>query len=303
MAAKGLGRGLGKGLDALIPPEEVPVTKQESTKKEKKSEGGVEYVKLSMVEPNPNQPRKTFTEDELQELSDSIKQHGMIQPILVQDRNDHYEIIAGERRWRASRLAGLKEVPVIIGHYTEKQILEISLIENIQRKDINSIEEAFAYKRLMTEFSMTQDEIADSVSKSRTAITNTIRLLKLSDKVQEMVITDMISSGHARALLAIEDPELQYQVALKVFDEKLSVRDIEKYVKELNNPKPVKSDEKRKELDFIYKDLEEKLKISLGTKVAIHAKDMEKGKIEIEYFSQEELERLTDFLMGLKEED
>ncbi len=303
MAAKGLGRGLGKGLDALIPPEEVPVTKQENSKKEKKSAGGVEYVKLSMVEPNPNQPRKTFTEDELQELSDSIKQHGMIQPILVQDRNDHYEIIAGERRWRASRLAGLKEVPVIIGHYTEKQILEISLIENIQRKDINSIEEAFAYKRLMTEFSMTQDEIADSVSKSRTAITNTIRLLKLSEKVQEMVIADMISSGHARALLAIEDPELQYQTALKVFDEKLSVRDIEKYVKELNNPKPVKDVEKKKELDFIYKDLEEKLKISLGTKVAIHAKDTEKGKIEIEYFSQQELERLTDFLMGLKEEE
>lgn len=293
-------RGLGKGLEALIPVEEVPVEK-ESVKKQ--NAGGVEYVKIGKVEPNPNQPRKTFNEDELQELADSIKLHGVIQPILVQNRKDHYEIIAGERRWRASRIAGLKEVPVIVRNYTEKQILEISLIENLQRKDINAIEEAIAYKRLMTEFDMTQDEIADSVSKSRVAITNTVRLLKLCDDVQQMIINDMISSGHARALLAIEDPEEQYTAALKVFDEKLSVRDVEKYVRNLNNPKDKESDSKKNtELDFIYRDMEEKLKISLGTKVAIHAKDNEKGKIEIDYYSKEDFERLTDFFMGIKEE-
>ncbi len=291
-------RGLGKGLDALIPPEAVPVKKKKETTE--KSGNGVEYVKLSKVEPNPKQPRRIFNEDELQELADSIQHHGMIQPILVQDRKDHYEIIAGERRWRAARLAELKEVPVIVGHYTEKQILEISLIENIQRKDINPIEEAIAYRRLMTEFKMTQDEIAESMGKSRVAITNTIRLLKLSEKVQEMIETDMISSGHARALLAIEDPELQYQTAMRAFDEKLSVRDIEKLVKELSKPPVIKPE--KPELDFLYKDLEEKLKITLGTKVAIHAKDTEKGKIEIEYFSAEELERLTECLLGIKEE-
>lgn len=296
-------RGLGKGLEALIPVEkEVPVEKNENVKK---GTGGVEYVKIGKVEPNPNQPRKTFDEDELQELADSIKLHGVIQPILVQDRKDHYEIIAGERRWRASRLAGLKEVPVIIGEYTEKEILEISLIENVQRKDINSIEEAIAYKRLMTEFNMTQDEVAETVSKSRVAITNTIRLLKLCDDVQQMVINDMISSGHARALLAIEDPAEQYTVALKVFDEKLSVREVEKYVRNLGKQQEKNNDKtaENKELDFIYRDIEEKLKMSLGTKVAIHAKDNEKGKIEIEYYSREDFDRLTDLFMGVKEDE
>lgn len=294
-------RGLGKGLEALIPVEkEVPVEKDENVKK---NADGVEYVKIGKVEPNPNQPRKTFNEDELQELADSIKLHGVIQPILVQDRKDHYEIIAGERRWRASRLAGLKEVPVIIRDYTEKEILEISLIENVQRKDINSIEEAIAYKRLMTEFNMTQDEIAESVSKSRAAIANTVRLLNLCDDVQQMIINDMISSGHARALLAIEDPAEQYNIALRVFDEKLSVRDVEKLVRNLKNPKEKKEKTGSKELDYIYRDIEEKLKISLGTKVAIHAKDNEKGKIEIEYYSKEDLERLTDFFMGVKEDE
>ncbi|MBR6452421.1 MAG: ParB/RepB/Spo0J family partition protein [Lachnospiraceae bacterium] len=286
-------RGLGKGLDALIPAEAVPVNKENS--KSNKKMNGLEYVKIRLVEPNPNQPRKIFNEDDLQELADSIKEHGVIVPIVVQDRKDHYEIIAGERRWRASQRAGLKEVPVIIKNCTEKEILTLSLIENLQRKDINSIEEAAAYKRLMTEFKMTQDEIAESVSKSRTAITNTIRLLKLSDKVQEMLIEDMISSGHARALLAIEDPEEQYTVAQKVFDEKLSVRDIEKYVRGMSEGKKSgKKEKENTELDFLYRDLEEKLKISLGTKVSIHAKDSEKGKIEIDYYSKEDLERLTD---------
>ncbi len=295
-------RGLGKGLDALIPQETVPVKKTSGKTNTKKGEG-VEYVKISSVEPNPNQPRKTFNEDDLQEPADSIKQHNIIQPILVQDRKDHYEIIAGERRWRAARIAGLKEVPVIIRNYTEKQILEVSLIENEQRKDINSIEEAVAYKRLMTEFGMTQDEIAETLSKSRVAVTNTIRLLKLTNQVQEMVINDMITPGHARALLAIEDAEEQYNLALRVFDEKLSVRDIEKYVKKRNDPKAKEDPEKNKEQDYIYRDLEEKLKIALGTKVAIHAKDKEKGKIEIEYYSKEDLERLTDLFMGVEESE
>ncbi len=296
-------RGLGKGLDALIPQEKVPV-KKEDNKGEKKKGSSVEYVKISMVEPNPEQPRRTFNEDELQELADSIKQHGVIQPILVQDKKnkDHYMIIAGERRWRASRLAGLKEVPVIIGNYTPKEILEISLIENLQRKDINTIDEAIAYKRLMTEFKMTHDEIAERVSKSRTAITNTIRLLNLCDQVQEMVINEMISPGHARALLAIENPEDQYRVAMDAFDNKLSVRDIEKLVKTLNDPAKKEEKKKKEEFDYLYRDLEEKMKISLGTKVSIHAKDPEKGKIEIEYYSKEELERLSDFLMGVTEE-
>ena len=290
-------KGLGKGLDALIPQETVHVKKEKSTTSTKQGEG-LEYVKISLVEPNPNQPRKTFNEDDLQDLADSIKQHSIIQPILVQDRKDHYEIIAGERRWRAARIAGLKEVPVIVRNYTEKQILEVSLIENEQRKDINSIEEAVAYKRLMTEFKMTQDEIAETLSKSRVAITNTIRLLKLTDRVQDMVINDMISPGHARALLAIEDPEEQYNLAMRVFDEKLSVRDIEKYVKKRNDPVKEKADAKNTEQDFIYTDLEEKLKIALGTKVAIHAKDKEKGKIEIDYYSKEDLERLTDLFLN-----
>ncbi|MBR3643851.1 MAG: ParB/RepB/Spo0J family partition protein [Parasporobacterium sp.] len=296
-------RGLGKGLDALIPQETVPV-KKEDHKAEKKNNDGVEYVKISLVEPNPDQPRRTFNEDELQELADSIKQFGVIQPILVQDKKnkDHYMIVAGERRWRASRIAGLKEVPVIIRNYTAKEILEISLIENLQRKDINTIDEAIAYKRLMTEFKMTHDEIAERVSKSRTAITNTIRLLNLSDQVQEMVINDMISPGHARALLGIENPEEQYNVALKVFDEKLSVRDIEKLVKKLNDPTKKEETKDHSEFDYLYRDLEEKMKISLGTKVSIRAKDAEKGKIEIEYYSKDELERLSDFLMGIAEE-
>lgn len=290
-------RGLGKGLDALIPQETVPVKKENAKTKTKKGEG-VEYVKISLVEPNPKQPRKTFDEDDLQDLAESIGNDGIIQPILVQDRKDHYEIIAGERRWRASRIAGLKEVPVIVRDYTEEQILKISLIENMQRKDLNPIEEALAYKRLQDEFGRTQDEIAESMSKSRVAITNTMRLLNLTEKVQEMVVDERISSGHARALLAIEDPEEQYNIALKVFDEKWSVREIEKYIKNRNKPK---KEEKNTELDFIFTDLEEKLKIALGTKVAIHAKDKEKGKIEIEYYSKEDLERLTDIFMGTAE--
>ena len=233
--------GLGKGLDSLIPDMNVGSTstpKAETKIVEKVVEKPVEVkVKLSKIEPNKEQPRKNFDEDALIELSESIKQHGMLQPILVQERKGYYEIIAGERRWRAAKLAGLKEVPVIIKKFTEQQIVEISLIENIQRENLNPIEEAIAYKRLLTEFNLKQDEVAERVSKSRTAVTNSMRLLKLEERVQQMVIEGKISTGHARALLGIEDAEIQYQAACKVFDEKLSVREVEKLVKSMNTPK------------------------------------------------------------------
>lgn len=292
MAAK----GLGKGIDMLIPP--VPTDSKKVKKEDIVNGEAPTYVKITKVEPNKEQPRKRFSEDELQELSDSIKLFGVIQPLLVQDRKDHYEIIAGERRWRAAKLAGLKEVPVIIRNYTEQEIVEVSLIENIQREDLNPIEEALAYKKLLTEFHLKQDEVAERVSKSRTAVTNSMRLLKLNEKVQQMVIEEMISSGHARALLAIEDQEQQYIIAQKVFDEKLTVRDIEKLVKDMNNPKKPKKKETVTH-DFIHRDLEEKMKMSLGTKVQIVAKDDNKGKIEIEYYSKEDLDRISELLTNV----
>ena len=295
-AARGLGKGLGKGLDALIPPSSNESTKAKAPEVVKEAEQGNEtIVKITKVEPNKEQPRKNFDEDALLELSDSIKQFGVIQPIVVQDRKDHYEIIAGERRWRAAKLAGLKEVPVIIKNYTEQEIVEISLIENIQRQDLNPIEEAQAYKRLLTEFNLKQDEVAERVSKSRTAVTNSMRLLKLCDEVQQMVIDDMLTTGHARALLAIEDPKEQYTVAQKVFDEKLSVRDVEKLVKNLHKPaKPKKLDDKT--LEIIYRDIEEKMKQALSTKVAISAKGEGAGKIEIEFYSHDDLDRLIELI-------
>ena len=297
MAAKGLGKGLGKGLDTLIPSVNSMNTNKQSgsDQSEGEKESGV-MVKITKVEPNREQPRKNFDEDALLELSDSIKQYGVLQPILVQDRKDHYEIIAGERRWRAAKLAGLKEVPVIIRDLTEKEILEISLIENIQRENLNPIEEALAYKELLTKFELKHDEIAERVSKSRAAITNSMRLLKLSEEVQRMVIEEKISTGHARALLAIEDPELQYEYAQKIFDEKLSVRDVEKLIKKMNKPERAKKEKTGKNLDFIYQDIEEKLKSSLGTKVAVVPKENGAGKIEIEFFSHEDLDRILELL-------
>lgn len=230
-------------------------------------------------------------------MADSIKQFGLLQPILVQDRKTHYEIIAGERRWRAAKLAGLKEVPVIIRDYTEQEIVEISLIENIQREDLNPIEEAQAYKKLLTEFNLKQDEVAERVSKSRTAVTNSMRLLKLCDEVQQMIIDDMISTGHARALISIEDPEQQYTIAQRVFDEKLSVRDVEKLVKDLNKPqKPKKEVVEDKSLDIIYQDVEEKLKQSLGTKVSIASKGNGAGKLEIEFYTHDDLDKIIELL-------
>ena len=296
-------KGLGKGLDSLIPDNKsiksVTSEKSAEVKNEADIKEGVLTMKINEVEPNRDQPRKNFDEDALLELSDSIKQFGVLQPLLVRKRKDYYEIIAGERRWRAAKLAGVKEVPVIVKEYTNQEILEIGLIENIQRENLNPIEEAIAYKRLLEEFNLKQDEVAERVSKSRTAVTNSMRLLKLSDKVQQMIIDDMISTGHARALLAIDDPELQYTLANKIFDEKLSVRETEKLVKEIKNPKKPK-EKKVIENTFIYQDLEEKMKSVFGTKVSIASKGKGKGKIEIEYYSDDELEHLFDMMMSIK---
>lgn len=291
-------RGLGKGIDALIPDSiSADVKKKKTGDNDNAGKEAETIIKITKIEPNREQPRKNFDEDALQELADSIKQFGLLQPILVQDRKTYYEIIAGERRWRAAKLAGLKEVPVIIRDYTEQEIVEISLIENIQREDLNPIEEALAYKRLLTEFNLKQDEVAEKVSKSRTAVTNSMRLLKLCDKVQQMIIDDMISTGHARALIMIEDPEQQYAIAQKVFDEKLSVREVEKLVKDLNKPEKVKKEAViDKSLDVIYQDVEEKLKQRLGTKVSISSKGNGSGKLEIEFYTNDDLEKIVDLL-------
>lgn len=296
-------KGLGKGLDSLIPDNKPAKKNTETVQKaeEKKEEmkDGVQMMKISMIEPNREQPRKKFEEDALLELADSIKLHGVLQPLLVRKIKDYYEIIAGERRWRAAKLAGIKEVPVIVKEYSEQEIVEIRLIENIQRENLNPIEEAIAYKRLLKEFHLKQDEIAERVSKSRTAVTNSMRLLKLNSKVQQMVIDDMISTGHARALLALEDEEQQYTIANKIFDEKLSVRETEKLIKILKNPKKTAKKEKI-EHTFIYENLEEKMKGIMGTKVNVNPKSNGKGKIEIEYYSEEELERIFDLIMSIQ---
>lgn len=313
--------GLGKGLDSMIPVLDSTATKKKTGRtainkealqnaakeahkhqKEKMEFEGkpgeqVQIVKLTKVEPSREQPRKQFDADALQELAESIKQFGVLQPLLVQKKEDYYEIIAGERRWRASKLAGLKEVPVIVKEFTEQEAVEISLIENIQRENLNPIEEAMAYKRLMEEFHLKQDAIAERVSKSRTAVTNSMRLLKLDDRVQQMLIDEMISTGHARALLALESKDAQAEAAVKVFDEKLSVRETERLVKELLNPVQKKEEKPKNQAEeLVYKNLEEKIKQIIGSKVAINRKTDNKGKIEIEYYSQEELERIVELL-------
>ena len=295
--------GLGKGLDSLIPNKAEKTVKAEKKpeekKEERKSESGEILVKINQVEPNREQPRKEFDEDSLMELADSIKQFGILQPLLVQKKKDYYEIIAGERRWRAAKIAGIKEVPIIVKEYTNQEIVEISLIENIQRENLNPIEEAMAYKRLLEEFSLKQDEVAERVSRSRTAVTNSMRLLKLSPRVQQMIVDDMISTGHARALLAIDDEEQQYQLANRIFDEKLSVRETEKLVKALKNPKKEKKNQKI-EHTFVYDNIEEQMKNIIGTKVSVNPKANGKGKIEIEYYSEEELERIYDLIMTIR---
>lgn len=305
--------GLGRGLDALFPektvqskPKTVKTVKEEKkvavdTKKSSQQEtsNGERMMKISMIEPNREQPRKKFDEDALQELSESIKQYGILQPLLVSDKKDYYEIVAGERRWRAAKMAGLKEVPVVVKEFSTQEIVEISLIENIQREDLNPVEEAMAYKRLIDEFHLKQDEIAERVSKSRTAVTNSMRLLKLDSRVQQMMVDEMISAGHARAILAISDPEQQYNAAMKVFDEKLSVRETEKLVKSILTPtkkKPVVSNPTE---EAIYESLEEKMKGITGTRVFIHRKKNNKGKIEIEYYSRDDLDRIIDLFESI----
>ena len=294
--------GLGKGLDSLIPDNKSSkmVKKKVEAPKTPENVSGQIMMKINEVEPNREQPRKNFEEDALLELADSIGGGGVLQPLIVQKKKDYYEIIAGERRWRAAKLAGVKEIPVIIKEYTDQEIVEISLIENIQRENLNPIEEAMAFKKLLTEFHLKQDEVAERVSKSRTAVTNSMRLLKLSDKVQQMIVDDMISTGHARALLAIDDPEQQYILANKIFDEKLSVRETEKLVKDIKNPKKEKP-KKEIQNSFVYENLEERMKSVIGTKVHVNHKPNGKGKIEIEYYSDSELERIFELLMSIRE--
>ena len=295
-------KGLGKGLDSMIPEKLDKVSsnsKKNSTKKEENVSRET-FININEIEPNKSQPRKRFDEDTLMELADSIKQYGIIQPLILQKKDKYYEIIAGERRWRAARLAGVKKVPAIIKDYTEQETMEIALIENIQREDLNPIEEAQAYQRLITEFNLKQDELAEKISKSRTAVTNTLRLLKLDHRVQQMIIDDMISSGHARALLSIEDKENQYIVACKVFDEKMSVRDTEKLVKKILNAKQVKEEiGVTTDYDVIYKDIEERIRKVIGTKVTIQRNKNNKGKIVIDYYSGEELERIIELFESL----
>lgn len=291
---------LGKGLANLFSEEAIEEEKEVVVKEVIVKEPSDTILKITEVEPNRNQPRKNFDEDLLQELADSIKQYGIIQPLIVQKRDDYYEIIAGERRWRAAKIAGLKEVPVIIKDYTDREIVEIALIENIQRADLNPIEEAQAYQRLIKEYNLKQDEVAEKVSKSRATITNSMRLLKLDDRVKQMLIDEMITSGHARALLGIEDKELQYTIAMRVFDEKMSVRDIEKIIKDMSKPTSEKKTEIDEAVILAYKNLEDKIKNIIGSKVVIKNKDNNKGKIEIDYYSQEELERIVDMIAKIR---
>ncbi len=302
-------RGLGRGLDNLIPTDDgsasnktsatkTIVTKTEVKEVIKKVE---QTLNINRIEPNKNQPRKHFDEDALTELADSIKQFGVIEPLVVVKRKGYYELIAGERRWRAARLAGLKEVPVVIKDYNEQEIVEIALIENIQREDLNPIEEAHAYERLIKEFNLKQDEVAERVSKSRTTITNSLRLLKLTEKVQQMLIDDMLSTGHVRALISIENPDLQYNTALHIFDKKLSVRETEAYVKKLlSGKKEVVEEAAVTDYSFLYKEIEERLKDVLGTKAVIKSKGKHKGKIEIEYYSEDDLDRITNMLYNIR---
>ena len=313
MAAKR--KGLGKGINNLIPETDVirSTPKKKTEKKEVVKEvvkevikevkvpvPGDTMMKISDIEPNREQPRKNFDKEALQELADSIKQFGIIQPIVVQKKDDYYEIIAGERRWRAAKLAKLKEVPVIIKEYSDREVMEIALIENIQRKDLNPIEEALAYKSLIDEHSLKQEELANRVSKSRTAIANSMRLLKLTDSVQNMLINDEISMGHARALLTLEQEDLQIEAAKTIVSKGLSVRDTEKLVKSILNPKQVKLPIPSAEA-AIYDAIANKLREKMGTKVSINHKKNGKGKIEIEYYSQEELERLLEMFDDIEE--
>ena len=291
-------RGLGSGIDTLIPPKKEIASVKEIIKE-------IDKIDINQIEPNTSQPRKNFNEDALQELADSIKIHGIIEPIIVKKgKKGFYQIVAGERRWRASKIAGIKEIPAVIKEYSDQEIVEIALIENLQREDLNPIEEAEAYQSLIGEYNLKQDEVAEKVSKSRVAITNSLRLLKLDKRVRNMLIEEKIKSGHARALLSIEDGDLQYDTAIKIFDEKLSVRETEKLVKKILNGENKKETNKvveDEQIKIVYAGYEEKLKSIIGTKVNINRnKDGKKGKIEIEYFSPEEFERIYDLISRLQ---
>ena len=281
--------GLGRGLENIFSDNAV------------EERNDITKLKITQIEPRSDQPRKDFDPESLAQLADSIAAHGVLQPLLVRESGDgFYEIIAGERRWRASKLAGLTEVPVIVIEADELKAAQVALIENIQREDLNPIEEAMAYKRLIDEFHLKQDEIAERVGKSRTAVTNAMRLLKLSEKVQQMLIDEMITAGHARAILSIADKEKQESIAMKVFDEKLSVRETEALVKRmLEPPKTAKKSKFSSAEDAIYESLEEKMKSIMGTRVQIHRKKNDKGKIEIEYYSKDELERIIDLFESI----
>lgn len=297
--------GLGKGLDSLMPNKVNTKQLNEGISSDETEKEPVKTVKISLVEPNRDQPRKKFSEESLAELADSIKQYGIIQPLIVQDKKDYYEIIAGERRWRAAKIAGLKEIPIIVRDISQQEVMEISLIENIQRENLNPIEEALAYKRLLEEFNLKQEEVAKRVSKSRTAVTNSMRLLKLTEDVQQMVIDEKLTMGHARCLISVEDPELQKKIALEIIDRNLSVRETEKLMKKLQKMQEAADEEEKKEkedmaLTAIYENIAEQMKTILGTKVEIRRKDRDKGKIEIEYYSQDELDRLLQLMKSIE---
>ena len=295
-APKNAKRGLGRGIDAMIPAKVAP-KKEDKAIDPSQLEGAVVTLKTTQLEPNRNQPRKTFDEDKIEELADSIKQHGVITPLLVTKRGDTYLIVAGERRWRASKKAGLKEVPVVIKDLSDEEIAELAIIENLQREDINAIEEAFAFKMLIDQYSYTQDQVASKISKSRTYVTNSMRLLKLTDKVQKMVIQEMLSAGHARALLSITDPEEQEKVAEQVFDQNLSVRETEKLVKNHGKPSKKKSAQKANaSIDAVYAEVSEKCKQALGTKVEVTSKGDGVGVIQIEFYNNDDLEKIINRL-------
>ena len=306
-------KGLGKGLGAIFGEDVVKENKEETEKKAKaKAEakaaeemdekGRILMLKLDLVQPNKEQPRKTFDEEKINELAESIKNYGVLQPLLVQKNDSFYEIIAGERRWRAAKAAGLKEVPAVLKEYSKQEAMEISLIENVQRADLNPIEEALGYRQLIDEFGLTQEEIAVRVAKSRTAITNTMRLLKLDEQIQNMLVQGVITSGHARALLSLEDTQMQLKAAKEILDKKLSVRETERLVKRLQKEASGEKKKKKKKdetLALIYQDLEDRMKSVMGTKVSIHNKDKNKGRIEIEYYSEAELERIVEMIESI----
>ena len=303
--AKAKMTGLGKGLDVLFggAPLEMQTLEEENTQPEETADSkNLKTLRITEVEPNREQPRKNFNQESLEELSESIKTYGIIQPIVVSKENGYYAIIAGERRWRAAKAAGLKEVPAVLKEYSKQEAMEISLIENVQRADLNPIEEALGYKQLIDEFGLTQEEIAVRVAKSRTVITNTMRLLKLDEQIQNMLVQGVITSGHARALLSLEDTQMQLKAAKEILDKKLSVRETERLVKRLQKEASgEKKEEKKKDetLALIYQDLEDRLKSVMGTKVSIHNKDKNKGRIEIEYYSEAELERIVEMIESI----